>query len=861
MSAQWPVARREAKPGTRWWWMGSAVDSVNLTRNLETYANAGIGSVEITPIYGVNGNERNEIEFLSDRWMNMLSHTISEGKRLGIDVDMNTGTGWPFGGPSVNIDDAASKLEYTATAIGYSVRYDISCGHTRQAVKRAAPGGEGLVLDHLNKDAVARYLNRFKEAFSRTCSPLPHSFFNDSYEVYGADWTPSMLDEFEKRRGYRLQDHLTEFLQDSATNHRYVIQDYRETMSDLLLSNFTNQWAEWAHSMGSTVRNQGHGSPANLLDVYAAVDIPEIEGFGLTDFGISGLRTDSMWKKNDADLTMLKYASSAAHICGKPYTSSETFTWLTEHFRTSLSQCKPDFDLMQIGGVNHCYFHGTTYSPAIDESNPWPGHLFYASMEMSPVNTIWKDAPAFFSYITRVQSFMQYGKPDNDLLMYMPVYDAWYENDGRLLMFAIHGMEKKSPRFVDAVNEIYNAGYDMDYVSDRMIEDTRIGDDGTLVSSGGAHYKALVLPGVHFMQPETMTHILSLAKMGATIIIVGQRPDNVPGLYNRETRLNDLRGLVEGLDSCPNVIFAETYAVALDSITDIKAECMKSQYGLKCIRRSNANGHHYFISSLQSKGVDADVELAVAAKSAVLFDPMTGRRGIARIKNDGSAASVRLQLASGESFILQTFAHLTDNDLRVLDPSLTIWNYTEEIDGHKITLDNIKWTMDATSLEGAENKDLRKYQTLGTQAWTETPALANTKGSVTYSTTLKITRKQLQSIGASDWVLDLGDVRESAHVWINGHDVGTVFAVPFRLNIGQYLKAGKNQIRIEVTGLAANYIAQMDRNGKVWRRFKNANIAVLPGYDKNPAYKDYKNWGTIPCGLNSSVSLIPVRNN
>ena len=53
---------------------------------------------------------------------------------------------------------------------------------------------------------------------------------------------------------------------------------------------------------------------------------------------------------------MLKYASSAAHIAGKTYTSSETFTWLTEHFRTSLSQCKPDMDLMFVSGVNHMFF-------------------------------------------------------------------------------------------------------------------------------------------------------------------------------------------------------------------------------------------------------------------------------------------------------------------------------------------------------------------------------------------------------------------------------------------------------------------------------------------------------------------------
>ncbi|MFR9261627.1 MAG: glycosyl hydrolase [Bacteroides cellulosilyticus] len=116
---------------------------------------------------------------------------------------------------------------------------------------------------------------------------------------------------------------------------------------------------------------------------------------------------------------------SAAHIAGKPFTTSETFTWLTEHFRTSLSQCKPDMDLMFISGVNHMYFHGTTYSPA---EAAWPGWKFYASIDMSPTNNIWRDAPAFFDYVTRCQSFLQMGQPDNDfrfICLYMTCGMSW----------------------------------------------------------------------------------------------------------------------------------------------------------------------------------------------------------------------------------------------------------------------------------------------------------------------------------------------------------------------------------------------------------------------------------------------------
>ena len=59
-----PSPTLEAKPGVRWWWMGSAVDKGNLKWNLDEYAKAGIGAVEITPLYGVQGNDKNDIPYL-----------------------------------------------------------------------------------------------------------------------------------------------------------------------------------------------------------------------------------------------------------------------------------------------------------------------------------------------------------------------------------------------------------------------------------------------------------------------------------------------------------------------------------------------------------------------------------------------------------------------------------------------------------------------------------------------------------------------------------------------------------------------------------------------------------------------------
>ena len=357
----WPEIQTEAKPAARWWWMGSAVDKENLTRNLDAYAKAGMGTMEITPIYGVKGNEANEIPFLSSPWMEMLQYTESEAARLGMQIDMNTGTGWPFGGPEVGIEDAAGKLFITeyewkggepfkekivvadskqlpyaklSRLMAYSDKgrcIDVTdkvtkdgrlqwkapkgdwkliaafCGKTFQKVKRAAPGGEGYVMDHLSARAVKNYLERFERAFESSKTPYPHNFFNDSYEVYKADWTENLFDEFAIRRGYKLEEHLPEFLSEKRTDTvARIISDYRETMAELLLENFTRQWTEWAHLHGSKTRNQAHGSPGNLIDLYATVDVPECEGFGLSDFNIRGLRKDSLTRPNDSDLSMLK---------------------------------------------------------------------------------------------------------------------------------------------------------------------------------------------------------------------------------------------------------------------------------------------------------------------------------------------------------------------------------------------------------------------------------------------------------------------------------------------------------------------------------------------------------------------------
>ena len=229
----WPMQKKENLPGTYWWWMGSAVDKENLTYNLEHIRTAGIGNVHIIPIYGVQGQEDNNIDFLSPTWMEMLSHTLNEADRLDMNVDMSTTTGWPFGGSHVTPRDAAAKLEYKIYTLSGGEQFqkevpakDLQCimayskkgeiidltgdddknritgwtappgewqiyalwqKGTGQKVKRAAPGNEGLVLDPFSVTSLNHYLERYDRAFGQDKGFRLRAQYHDSYEYYQAN--------------------------------------------------------------------------------------------------------------------------------------------------------------------------------------------------------------------------------------------------------------------------------------------------------------------------------------------------------------------------------------------------------------------------------------------------------------------------------------------------------------------------------------------------------------------------------------------------------------------------------------------------------------------------------------------------
>lgn len=896
VQAQWPAQSQTTKPWTRWWWMGSAIDEKGLTNQLNALQNVGFGGVEVVPIYGAIGYEKQYIKYLSPQWMKMLDYTVQQAAARKMGVDISVGTGWPIGGPQVTSEDAATKLviqNYTVEA-GKSLQEKIVLNDakqkglpgvflqvvmaygtngkaieitdkvgpdgtlnwvadntgtwqivaafvakTRQMVKRAAFGGEGYTLDHFSKTSINNYFKTFDAAFGNSNHGV-RNFFNDSYEVYNADWTPDFFKEFAVRRGYDLKPYLRELVsKDNADIIRRVKSDYRQTMSDLMLQHFTTDFTKWAHSKQSHSSNQAHGSPGNLLDLYAAVDMPECETFGSSAFAVKGLRRDSADVRNvDPDPIMLKFASSAAHISGKPLTSSETFTWLTEHFKTSWSQCKPELEQVFLSGVNHVFYHGTTYAPA---EASYPGWLFYASVNFVPNNSLWPHLKGLNDYISRCQSVLQAGQPDNEILAYWPVFDAWNTSKGLDMPLGVHSIEAwlHPTPFYKNVTVLQKAGYSFDFVSDKMLGDLY---NKTLKAKPNIN-KVILVSATDLMPVSTLQSIIHLAEQGYNIVLQAL-PKEVPGLSNLEEQRALLKQIIasiafvkvsdnisEAKVGSGKIILSNDVQQGL-AFTKLKRETL-TDLGLKFIRRQVADGKYYYIVNHTANAIDTTITLETASASVTILNPQTGAAGIVKSLVKNNATQVRIQLQSGEAIILKTSNK----------PAIgKAWQYLQP-SKQVLTLNN-NWKVDFIS-GGPQLPASQQQATL--QPYTNRNDTVTTafSGIAAYSTSFTIAKKD-----AKDYLLELGKVSESAKVFINGKEVGILWSLPFKANIGAYLQQGNNTIRVEVANLMANRIRYMDSHKIEWRKYHEINFV-------NVAYKsfDAANWKVQTSGLTGPVTI------
>ena len=919
---EWPEITQQTKPWTRWWWPASAVQESDIVSMLDDYSEAGLGGMEVTTIYGAKGWEDRYRDYLTPEWMDLFTFTLDEAEKRDLGVDLANASGWPFGGPwvtpdyacrylaskvykvkggegveekieyiekpmvrSIGLKTTIDKLEYPIAANDSlqqyafeQVRYPLPLplmavtansdaggfldltslvdeegnlnwtapegdwtvcalflGWHGKLVERAGPGGEGDVIDHFDGMAIRRYLAKFDEAFKGYDVSYLRYYFNDSYEVDDAagnsDWTADFFNEFKSRRGYDLKEHMPQLLgltSDKETENRIVF-DYRTTIGELLLEKYSTLWQVWAARQGKGIRNQAHGSPANILDLYGVSDVPETEGRS-----IIGMKT----------------ASSASHVMDKPLTSSESATWLNDHFKSTLGDVKTSIDTYFLAGVNHVFYHGTCLSP---DDAPWPGWLFYAAVHFQPTNSFWTDFGAFNRYVAHCQTFLQAGRPDNDILLFFDATDLLSVRGREQLLYHMSQTTAEQSAIGASAKDLYARGYTWDYITDKMIAGNVSVRNGMLVTDGGNEYKTIIIPECRLMLPSTFARLVGFAKKGATVLVMNSLPEDIPGYNDLEAGRKKFESLKASLKfvKSGNLEIARCgkgrFIVSsdLDAMISEAGVSREKLYdlGLQSISRVKPDGgRYYFIKNPTGSTVEGWIPLDVVCGTIGVYNPMTEAMGYGKMhRTDDGKAEVWLSLLPDESLLLETFSgNYEGEEYHFYKPA-----------GEPDTVEG-PWTVTFTK-GGPELPDARTVDKLG--SWTYYGSGYEIfSGSAEYVTELKPYE------GSVAYSLDLGEVCNSAAVYLDGQYLGTVFKSPYAVVLDKETAARGGELKVVVSNSMENRISWMDRNEMPWRIFYNANIAARTPMSRGAdGFFSAAGWPVQPSGLIGPVTLTPLQ--
>jgi hypothetical protein len=265
----------------------------------------------------------------------------------------------------------------------------------------------------------------------------------------------------------------------------------------------------------------------------------------------------------------------------------------------------------------------------------------------------------------------------------------------------------------------------------------------------------------------------------------------------------------------------------------IEGEALK-ETGLGFVRRDMEDGKIYFLVNHTPHAIDGFIPINYQPKTVMIMDPLTGNSGMGAIKPKGRESEVYLQMKPGASLILRTFDHIHQS---------AVWEY-HEVKGDPVEPEG-PWDLQFLSggPEIPEGVHLDKLQ-----SWTEiNPQAEAFSGTARYRLEFDNPDPKV-----THWLLDLGDVRESARVWINGQSIGCLWSVPFA-TVTEMLHEGSNTLEIEVTNLSANRLRDLEKRGVEWKIFYEINM-VNRHYEKFDATK----WDPMPSGLLGKVTLTPL---
>ncbi|EWS82438.1 hypothetical protein BF93_10630 [Brachybacterium phenoliresistens] len=784
-----------ARPMMRWWWFGPEVEHAEIDRELRAMAAAGIGGAEVAFVYPLR---ETTTPFLSPAHREALAHAARTARELGLRFDVTLGSGWSYGGGHIGPEHAARRLHWERRDIGLeSLAVPLDGGWpgdelvaaylgegadaadwqllprtggtltippgrgprrvllawsrpTGQQVKRAAAGAEGPVLDHFSAAATRRHLDVVGTALlDAVPAELIGSVFSDSLEVYGADWTPRLPEEFRRRRGYDLLPVLPLVLdgaritgEGADVDPARLRIDLGRTRSELVEDGFVATCQEWAREHGVRFRLQGYGEPPIELSTNRLVDLIEGEGVG--------------WK----GLPQTRWATSAAHLDGRDDVSTEIWTWVhSPSFRATPLDLKGEAHEHLLLGSTHFVGHGWPYSPP---DAPGLGWVFYAAGALDDRNPWWPAMPELTRYLTGLCWLLRQGRGVADVKIYVPADDVRVENPGPLDLWRAVAA-RIGPDIPAAIRE---NGYDLDLVDDRALE-----------TLDPAEVPILVLPGTRRLPADTAHRIAAIRAAGGAVLAVAASGTTPPA------------GPAEGPQPMAELATAHVpeggLAAALHAALapDLALDGDGGEIGV--VHRRLEDGDVYFVANTGPRTRTLSLRPRDEHAAYEAWDPATGHRrpvdlsavelhpyaaivlaGADAVENAAARAET-LAPARPDTGDTAPVAHRRERvGLRLTEVAEHVHEAALEIDP--------AWLRPGAGV------------VLDLGPCTPAPAPADAHGY----------RAEVH-----------GPVREIAVVRLDGVQVGVLWDAPFRLDLTEHLRAGTSTLRLEVHGTAAAALA------------------------------------------------------
>jgi len=666
--------------------------------------------------------------------------------------------------------------------LGYSLTGEKNHPATREAT--------GYEVDKLSRKHVDNYVKTYVDMISGALGPYFgksfRNFLMDSWEANNQNWTDDMMEQFRTRRGYDPTPYLpvlTGRVIESADVSDRFLWDFRRTIADLLAENHYRTATEYfkQHGIGLYAEAMGAGLPTvgdGLLNK-GQVDVPMGEFW-------TPLPGQSDTPEHPADV---REAASAAHIYGKPFAATESFTSMPfiPAWAQSPFYLKATGDLYLAMGVNRIVFHTSDQQPFVDDAHK-PGMTLGPFGQHYTRNITWAEqAVAWNTYLARCSYLLQQGTYAADL--------AYYYGEGAPVTVP----------FWKEVHPAPPAGYSYDYVNTDVLLNRMSVSDGRIVLPGGMNYRALVLPeDVDELTLPVVRKIRDLVADGA--IVIAPRPVQSPSLAGYPTAdveiraiANDVWGAIDGKSGTTNSYgkgkvywgkSAEDVLAAEKEPPDFEYNRPHVDTTLVWIHRHTADADIYFVANQKDRPEDVRTSFRVEGREAELWHPDTGEIEPAEYVIADGRTRVPLQLdPDGSVFVV--FRHPAAGPSRML-PHL--------VSSDLATIQG-PWQVSFPPNWGAPPQI--SLETLS--SWTDSSdaGVKYFSGTATYGKDVDVPQSWLRQ--GAKVVLDLGKVKEIAELSVNGRAVGGIlWKPPFQADITPALKPGTNHLEIRVTNLWPN---------------------------------------------------------